>query len=160
MKTSPQTNTTTRRVNDNTPDHVNRNILLQTECSIRHYARNPDRIDARLSELDEEWDIERVLEANASAIALGGILLSVFQKRFLFLSATVLTFLHWHALEGWCPPLPILRRMGVRTRTEIEYERYALKLLRGDFVGTSKGGKRIVEKVLDSTLPGALNRSS
>ncbi|MDA3874596.1 MAG: hypothetical protein PF795_11640 [Kiritimatiellae bacterium] len=156
MKTPP----TTRRVHLNTLEHVNRQILLQTECNIRHFARHPDRIDARLSELDEEWDIERVLAANASSLALGGILLSLFNKRFLFLSAAVLAFLHHHALEGWCPPLPILRRLGVRTRTEIEYERYALKLLRGDFVGTSKGGKRIVEKVLDATLPGSLSMSA
>jgi hypothetical protein len=42
-------------------------------------------------------------------------------------------FLLRHAIEGWCPPVPLLRRWGVRTRLEIEQERYALKLLRGDF---------------------------
>ncbi len=34
---------------------------------------------------------------------------------------------------GWCPPVPILRRGGLRTRTEINQEKYALKALRGDF---------------------------
>jgi hypothetical protein len=29
--------------------------------------------------------------------------------------------------------VPVLRRLGYRTQTEIEQERYALKLLRGDF---------------------------
>ena len=38
-----------------------------------------------------------------------------------------------HALQGWCPPLPVFRRWGVRTAREIEEERYALKALRGDF---------------------------
>src|SRR5438874_9255842 len=32
-----------------------------------------------------------------------------------------------------CPPVPVLRRKGVRTRREIDAERYALKALRGDF---------------------------
>jgi hypothetical protein len=36
-------------------------------------------------------------------------------------------------LQGWCPPLPILRSLGVRTADEINEERYALKALRGDF---------------------------
>ena len=31
------------------------------------------------------------------------------------------------------PPVPILRRLGVRTAREIDIERYALKALRGDF---------------------------
>jgi hypothetical protein len=44
-----------------------------------------------------------------------------------------MTFFAQHALQGWCPPLPILRRHGVRAAREIERERYAIKALRGDF---------------------------
>jgi len=152
------THPTTERVLNQTADQVNRKILLLTECSIRHYAARPDEIPERLRELDEEWDVERVLEANASALALSGILFSVFKKKALFLSAAVLAFLHQHAIHGWCPPLPVIRRLGVRTRTEIEYERYALKMIRGDFVGTSKGGRRIVEKVMQAALPEVMDR--
>lgn len=49
----------------------------------------------------------------------------------------------------FCRDNPRKHRLGVRGRTEIEYERYALKLLRGDFVGAGKAGKRIVEKILN-----------
>ncbi|HJS07611.1 MAG TPA: hypothetical protein VJ809_08115, partial [Pirellulales bacterium] len=45
----------------------------------------------------------------------------------------VLSFLFQHAVQGWCPPVPVLRRLGVRTREEIDREKYALKALRGDF---------------------------
>jgi hypothetical protein len=38
-----------------------------------------------------------------------------------------------HAIHGWYPLLPVLRRIGVRSQDEIERERYALKALRGDF---------------------------
>jgi hypothetical protein len=31
------------------------------------------------------------------------------------------------------PPIPLFRRLGVRTAREIERERYAIKALRGDF---------------------------
>ena len=36
-------------------------------------------------------------------------------------------------LQGWCPPVPVLRRLGVRTQGEIDEEKAALKALRGDF---------------------------
>jgi hypothetical protein len=49
------------------------------------------------------------------------------------LPVVVAGFLLQHALQGWCPPLPVLRRLGVRTADEINQERYALKALRGDF---------------------------
>jgi hypothetical protein len=42
-------------------------------------------------------------------------------------------FFMQHALQGWCPPLPVFRRLGFRTQYEIEQERYALKAIRGDF---------------------------
>lgn len=38
-----------------------------------------------------------------------------------------------HGLLGWCPPLPVLRRLGVRTSRKVSDERFALKSLRGDF---------------------------
>lgn len=42
-------------------------------------------------------------------------------------------FLAQHGLQGWCPPIPVFRRLEVRTDREIARERYALKALRGDF---------------------------
>jgi hypothetical protein len=42
-------------------------------------------------------------------------------------------FLLKHAVSGWCPPVPLLRRLGVRTRSELDREKFALKALRGDF---------------------------
>ena len=42
--------------------------------------------------------------------------------------------------------------MGFRTATEIDYERYALKALRGDFAGLAsvRGEKGEVTQVLDA----------
>ena len=54
-------------------------------------------------------------------------------RKFFVLPALVAGFLLQHALQGWCPPVPLLRRLGFRTTAEIDYERYALKALRGDF---------------------------
>jgi len=147
---------TTERVPRNTSRIINREIMIQTEARIRYYANHPDEIDARIEELDAEWDTERVLEANAATLSLCGLFLgAVHSKKCLWLPAGVMAFLLQHAVEGWCPPLAVLRRMGVRTQTEIEYERYALKMLRGDFpnVGNAKAK---VEAVLDSARPDVL----
>jgi len=35
-------------------------------------------------------------------------------------------FLGQHALQGWCPPLTVLRKLKIRTRKEIDFEKYAL----------------------------------
>lgn len=126
--------TTANRVAVNTAEEINRRIRQQTEARIRALAANPAGIERRLEELDEEWDIERVLETNASALAFGGLALgATIDRKWLALPALVTAFLFQHAVQGWCPPIPILRRFGIRTAQEIEHERTALKALRGDF---------------------------
>ncbi len=123
------------RVPQHTAAHVNKEIMKQTEANVECFASGDDQaIAERLKELDREWDIERTLEANASALALIGVTLGAkVNRKWLLLPAFVAGFLLQHALQGWCPPVPILRRLGFRTRSEIDQEKYALKTLRGDF---------------------------
>jgi hypothetical protein len=117
-----------------TADAVNRRIRRATEERVAHCARHPHKIAARLRELDLEWDIERTLEANAAALAFTGVALGATgDRRWLALPAVVAAFLLQHAVQGWCPPVPILRRLGFRTAAEIEEERHALEALRGDY---------------------------
>lgn len=122
------------RVAANTAAEVNERIRRQTEASLCYFAEHPEEIAHRLAELDREWDIERLLEANAASFSLAGLVLAVVSGRqWLVLPTAVAGFLLQHALQGWCPPLPVFRRLGIRTAREIEAERYALKCLRGDF---------------------------
>jgi hypothetical protein len=133
--------TTTERVPQNTAEHVNEQIRIQTEANVARYAAaGPEAISRRLRELDHEWDVERLLETNASALAFIGVLLGAFVSPwFLLIAGLVTAFLFQHALQGWCPPIPILRRLGFRTQAEIGHEWYALKALRGDFRDISGG---------------------
>jgi hypothetical protein len=125
---------TARRVPEHTRTEFNRRIEQEIATSVRYHAAHPDQIEERLQELDEEWDMERTLEANAAILALGGTLLGVLvDRRLLALPAIVTAFLLQHAIQGWCPPVPFFRKRGVRTMREIDTERYALKALRGDF---------------------------
>lgn len=126
---------TSDRVRSHTLPTINRHIDREIEARVRRYvARSREDITRRIWELDREWDIERVLETNASALAFTGLFLGrKYDRRWFWLSTIVLPFLFQHAVQGWCPPVPILRRLGVRTRKEIDREKYALKILRGDF---------------------------
>lgn len=126
---------TVDRVPDHTAESVNEHIRRRTKEQVKRIAAaGPDAIARRLRELDEEWDIERTLEANAATLtAVGAGLALLADRRFALVPLVVGSFLLQHALQGWCPPLPVFRRMGVRTQTEIDEERAALKALRGDF---------------------------
>jgi hypothetical protein len=124
----------TDRVRRHTSPAVRQTIDAKTRQNVEVHAMSPAEVDDRIAKLETEWDIERVLETNASLLALGGVVLgATVSKKWLLLSGGVLAFLFQHATSGWCPPLPVLRRLGVRTRREIDRELYALKALRGDF---------------------------
>jgi hypothetical protein len=126
------------RVPAHTSEEINQQIQNDIRNRVRHFAAHPEAIPRRLRELREEWDIERAIEANASALAFTGVVLGVVRdSRWLALPALVTAFLFQHAIQGWCPPVPVLRRMGFRTAHEIEQERTALKALRGDFNSVS-----------------------
>jgi len=120
---------TAHRVTSNTSPEINFWISQRTEQAMRRVAAGGrEAIERRLTELDDEWDIERYVETMAPTITLLGLTLGLTRdRRWLLLPFIVQTFFLQHALQGWCPPIPVLRRMGVRTTQEIEHERCALK---------------------------------
>jgi hypothetical protein len=126
---------TDERVPTHTRPTANARIRERTLGNLaRFVGAAPTAIDERISQLRAEWDIERTLEANAATAALlGAVLGAVADRRFLVLPAVVGGFLLQHAIQGWCPPLPIFRAINVRTSAEIHAEILALRLMRGDF---------------------------
>jgi hypothetical protein len=127
------------RVRAHSDQQQNQRIDATTQQCLERYATaERDAITRHIGELDREWDVERYLQMNAGLVSLSGVLLgALVDRRFLALPAAVFGFFCQHATQGWCPPLPVFRRMGVRTRREINQEKYALKALRGDFDGPS-----------------------
>jgi hypothetical protein len=138
---------TNDRVRAQTAPHINDEIDQRTRRRLlRASGAPPAAISRLIADLDEEWDIERWLETNASLLALSGTLLGIFvNKKFLAIPCLVLPFLLQHAIQGWCPPVPLFRRKGIRTRREIDAEKYALKALRGDFAAVKRNGEPIEE---------------
>lgn len=123
------------RVRAHTDPAVVRDVDREAfDCVQSPAGADRETIGRHIDQLDREWDTERYLQMNASVLALGGVILgATVNKKFLMAPGVVLSFFLQHAVQGWCPPLPVFRRMGARTRHEINREKYALKALRGDF---------------------------
>jgi hypothetical protein len=128
------------RVREHSAQHVNRRIVQQTSARVESCIRQGhDAIVRRLAELNHEWDIDRVLMANFAVV--GGLAYAIGLDRYsrprllglgrrrtgwLKFFGVQLGFLLVHATAGWCPPMVVWRRLGVRTKTEIEVERSVL----------------------------------
>lgn len=147
---------TSTRVERSSDPSLNAQVRARSDAEVaRLEGADRAQFDARLHKLEREWDIERTLQTNAATLALVGSLLGArVDRRFLALPAVVFGFLAQHALQGWCPPIPVFRRLNVRTAREIERERHAIKALRGDFdrvplPGTAEPASR-VQAALDA----------
>jgi len=123
------------RVRANTPPEINQAIDTEIAAMVRFYASKTNyEIGKRIEELDKEWDIGSIIEIRVSTASLIGIIFGLKRsKKWFILPAIASTFLLQYAVQGWCPPVSILRRFGFRTRQEIDLEKYALKALHGDF---------------------------
>jgi hypothetical protein len=104
------------RVRANTATEINQRIDRAIAESIAFYSgKSKTEIGSRIAQLEREWDMERLLETNASAFAFTGLVLGITRsKKWLLLPSIVLPFLFQHAVQGWCPPVPMFRRLGVR----------------------------------------------
>jgi hypothetical protein len=123
-------------VRSHTPLVVNRRIDEHVEECVRHMAEQGDRaqMSRYLEKLEREWDISRALAVGASAASALGLLLG--QRAgggWRVLSAVASGLLLQHGVFGFGPMSGLLRLMGVRTRREIDLEKFAIKALRGDF---------------------------
>ena len=143
MEPNTDPNQVADRVREQSAAESNRKIDRETEGRLLRYAgMSKEEITRRIEDLEREWDMERLLETNASALTVGAMaaFAATRSRKWLFVPGVVMSFFFQHAVQGWCPPVPVFRRAGVRTRQEIERERYALKVLRGDFDGAGEYG--------------------
>lgn len=130
------------RVREHTGDEVQAEIDQETQRRVESlHGASTEVLTGRLDDLRREWDVERALEVNASTLILiSSIAAGVRTRSWGFAApAVVAAFLLQHGLQGWCPPLPVLRRLGFRTQREIDAERTAVRLLRGDLQRPSDG---------------------
>ncbi len=110
-------------------------IEREIETHVYGYAHQAkSEITRRLQELEREWDIDRFITIQGSAAAFMGTLFGLrVDRKWLLLPAIVLPFLFIPRLREKYPSYGFFRNRGIRTRREIEREKQALRILRGDF---------------------------
>jgi hypothetical protein len=116
------------QVRRRTSEKVNRKIDRQRRVHIVDaIAGGREAIAERLAELDHEWNIDRALMLTfATVSAFFHELERHVDRRFGWILRVQTAFLAVYAVTGWCPPQPVLRRLGMRTQQEIDAERSAL----------------------------------
>jgi len=126
---------TETRVHQQTSSKVNAEITRKTIANLQHWKdRGPGELDKRLKVLQSEWNVDRVMELLCGALCILGLLLGNWGSRnYLVLSLLGSLFIVLYSLLGWNSFLSVLRRMNVRTSSEIFQEMEALRIIRGDF---------------------------
>jgi hypothetical protein len=106
----------------------------RTEHNIHVYsAQSREAINQHILQLENEWSIERVMEASASLLALIGIALGAFVSPwFLILPALIGAFFLANAAFRFRITQTLLQGKGMRTNCEINTEKFAMKSLRSE----------------------------
>ncbi|HEY1954615.1 MAG TPA: hypothetical protein VGH28_03370 [Polyangiaceae bacterium] len=99
----------------------------ELERRLERAADDPLWARKRLHHLDREWDIDRAILVPFAFMGAAALILARRGKRLyrVPLGAQIGAMVAY-ATIGWCPPAAILRRLGFRTRQEIEAERLGM----------------------------------
>jgi predicted phage tail protein len=132
-------------------DDASANALDEkTKENIKKYVeQGTGAIDERIKELDSSWDSDRVFQLNIAVLLVAGSLLLTGNKKWLLLGGVLTAFLAQNALQGSCAPVQLFRMFGMRSRKEIDREKFALKALRGDFDNIKNDIEKAWEAVKD-----------
>lgn len=124
------------------PAEVNKRIDERVERCVRHMAeQDRGEISCYLEKLDREWDLNRAVTVVGSLVTMMGLALG---RRdgggWRVLGGVAAALVLQHGLFGFGPLSRLVRVLGgVRSRREIDLEKFALKALRGDFERIPKG---------------------
>jgi hypothetical protein len=94
----------------------------------------PQAIDARLAELDREWTAGRATKAAIGVLSVVGFVLAAFLGPWwLILPALggVLLLQYLISRTSWLGRM--FQQLGLRSGSDVDHEKMALKVLRGDF---------------------------
>lgn len=130
---------TTARVARSTAASISQQVESDIRQSVLRHVSCPERIDERLQGLPQEWDAARGRGQRRHVRTQRRNPGRGVDGRWPAVPAVVTSFLLQRAVQGCCPPLPILRHLHFRAAREIETERTALKAPQGDLLGRPSG---------------------
>ena len=90
------------KVRAKTPPEINKAIDIETAAMVRFYASKTDyEISKRIEELDNEWDIGRIVDVRAATVSLTGVMLGLKRsKKWLILPTIASIFLLQYAIQA------------------------------------------------------------
>lgn len=158
-------------IRERTPAFINKEIDAQTLRHLDRYRHaSAEEIEERLKMLDRQWDVESVVAMTGAVVSIGGLLLGMRNRKLLAIPMIAQGLVLSHSLPIPDPVTPIFRAFGLWSRHEIERERHALKLLRGDYervehddspksvLSASQGERGIKEATAPSDRMGGLSK--
>lgn len=121
-------NNSEKKTKENSQQKIN-SCILSNVADAAHMSTK--EIEEHIKKLDVEWDIDKYREASdATVILLSTVLGYKVCKKWFLLSALTACCMLQHATLNWSPSMPILRKMGIRTKDEILREKkYFTKIL-------------------------------
>ena len=126
------------RVRAHGSKRVNAKMDRRREANLRHAADEPRFAGERLAKLEREWDIDRAVLIAFAGAGTAALVLGLRKNwRWRFPLMGQIGGLLLHSTLGWSPQAAILRRLGLRTRQEIESERNALLSLKSSGSATA-----------------------
>ena len=121
-------------IRDESPASINAAIDRETLARLEEFKNaSPEKFQERIDELAWEYDVACAQSIAFAGLGLFGLALSRFHKGFLAIPVIANAALLYQNLPVPSPITPAFRMLGFRSRTEIERERHALKMLRGDY---------------------------
>lgn len=105
-----------------------RRANAETEHHLQEVFHNGTHAVAkRLAELEHEWSVEDILKLHAATFLLKfGLFGAIVNKKYFFGIAGIGALAMMQTIQGWSPPYMMIRKMGNRTRDEIDDERQRL----------------------------------
>ncbi len=126
----------------------------RTEHNIHVFsAQSREAINDHLQELKNEWSIERIIEAGASALAIIGLALGAFVSPWCLILPAIIGVFHLsHAVFNFSPALTSFQGKGTRTNCEIGAEKFAMKVLRNKAsVSSDTDNAALAEHIIEET---------
>ena len=121
------------RIREHSSESSNQRIDRETRGAIAEARQSSTARNARIRELEQEWNIDRALMLNFGIVGAFTAFKAMQQMKrnghiggWSLLFWVQMGFLINHAVRGWCPPMPVFRRLGFRSANEIAAERAAL----------------------------------
>src|SRR5689334_10836056 len=109
------------RVRAHASKKANAHLDRKTEANLQRASKEPEFAARRMAELEREWDLDRAICLAFAGMRAAALVLGLRRdRRWRYPLAAQVGSLILYASLGWSPQAFVLRRIGFRTKQEID----------------------------------------